>query len=95
MLLSPMTVTLTIPDELTAPMSARLGEPGQAALEALAARAYEQGALSLEQVRRLLNLPSRWEAQNLLSSRGVWPGTTVAGIEADLATLGRLFPVAG
>lgn len=42
-----MTVTLTITDEVAADLTAKFGNPGLAALDALAAEAYEQGTLSL------------------------------------------------
>ena len=76
-----------IPDDLSLELSAKFHNLGQAALEALAAEAYEQDVLSLEQVRRMLNLPSRWEAQTLLSQHGVWPGTSVEDFHADMDTL--------
>jgi hypothetical protein len=84
-----MTVTLNIPEELSGELTNKLGNLGRAALEALAAKAYEQDCLSLEQVRSLLDLESRWEAQSLLSRLGVWPGTTVEDLRCDLATLDR------
>lgn len=90
-----MILTLNIPDDLGNDLAAKLGEPSQAGLEALAGRAYEAGFFSLEQVRRLLSFPTRWEAQALLSKLGVWPGTTTADLESDLATLERMFPTAG
>ena len=82
-----MKVTLHIPDDLSLELSAKFDNLGQAALEALAAEAYEQDVLSLEQVRRMLNLPSRWEAQALLSQHGVWPGISVEDFQADMDTL--------
>jgi hypothetical protein len=78
-----MEITLQIPDELS---GARFGDPSRVALEALAAKAYEAGIFSVEQVRRMLDLPSRWEAQALLSRHGVWPGTTVEEILRDAET---------
>ena len=85
-----VTLTLTIPDDLSRDLSAGFANIERAALEALAAEAYEQDVLSLEQVRRLLDLPSRWEAQALLSKHGVWPGTTVEDFRSDMATLATL-----
>ncbi len=82
-----MEVTLTLPDELAAES---FGDPSRIALEALAARAYEAGIFSVEQVRRMLDLPSRWEAQDLLSRHGVWPGTTVEDVLADMRMLEEL-----
>jgi hypothetical protein len=73
----------------------QMGNPALVAVEALACRAYERGVFSLEQVRLLLGLESRWQAQAVLSANGVWPGTTVADFESDLATLDALHPPQG
>ena len=88
-----MTVTLTIPDEVSADLASKFSNPGQAALEALAARAYECGALSLAQIRTMLNLGSRWEAEEVLARHGVWPGTTSDDLSADITTLGGFLAV--
>ena len=79
-----MQITLEIPDELS---SAPFGDLSRIALEALAARAYEEGVLSEEQVRRMLGLPSCWDARKVLLRLGVWPGTTVEDVLADMAML--------
>jgi hypothetical protein len=85
-----MTVTLTIPEEVSRELTAGFSNPGRIALEALAAEAYEKDVLSLEQVRLLLGVESRWEAQEVLARHGVWPGATVADALADLAALENL-----
>ena len=59
-------------------------------MEALAAEAYEQDVLSLEQVRRLLGLESRWDVQAVLARHKVWPGSTVQDVQSDLATLEKI-----
>ncbi|MCF7676357.1 MAG: UPF0175 family protein [Akkermansiaceae bacterium] len=82
-----MKMVLEIPDEISAELARGLDNPARAALEALAATAYGRGVLSLEQVRRLLGLDSRWDAQEVLSAHGAWPGMTVNDLEADLETL--------
>lgn len=87
---SVVTVTMTIPDDLSYELRSSFPNVGRAALEALAASAYSHDVLSLAQVRRLLDLPSRWEAQSLLSKHGVWPGTTVDDVQSDLDTLEKL-----
>lgn len=87
-----MTVTLTIPDELSGELTAKLGHPALAALEALAAEAYEQNVFSLEQVRRLLALESRWQVQAVLSRHGVWPGLTAEDVLKDAATAANFTP---
>ncbi len=84
--LQSMTVTMTIPDELSSELNAGFQNLGRAALEALAAAAYDKDVLSLEQVRRLLGLASRWEAQDVLCGHGVWPGQTADEIMRDADT---------
>ncbi len=78
-----MQITLEIPDELS---SAPFGDPSRITMEALAAKAYEQGVLSEEQVRRMLGLESCWDAREVLSRHGVWPGTTVEDVLRDAET---------
>lgn len=78
-----MTLTVNIPDDLAAELRAGFQNLSQAALEALAAEAYTKELLSLEQVRRLLELGSRWEAQAVLSQHGAWPGHLAEEILAD------------
>jgi hypothetical protein len=73
-----MTLTMTIPDDLSSDLNAGFQNLGRTALEALAAEAYEKDVLSLEQIRRLLGLSTRWEAQDVLCSHGVWPGQCVS-----------------
>ncbi|MDZ4289718.1 MAG: UPF0175 family protein [Prosthecobacter sp.] len=81
-----MILTLNIPEDLSAEITAKLGHPGRAALEALAAEAYAKDVLSVEQVRRLLELGSRGEAQVVLSQHGVWPGLTADDVLNDAET---------
>jgi len=78
-----MILTVNIPDDLAAELGAGFQNLGRAALEALAAEAYAKDVLSLEQVRRMLELESRWDAQALLSRHGAWPGQAVEEVLAD------------
>jgi len=78
-----MTLTVNIPDDLAAELGAGFHNLGRAALEALAAEAYARDVLSLEQVRRLLELESRWEAQAVLSRLGAWPAQSAEDILED------------
>lgn len=80
-----MTLTVNIPDDLAAELGAGFQNLGRAALEALAA--YAKEVLSLEQVRRMLELESRWEAQAVLSKHGAWPGHSAEEILADAVLL--------
>jgi len=54
-----MTLTVNIPDDLAYALGEGYEDLGCAAQEALAAEAYSLDLLSLEQVRRLLDLESR------------------------------------
>lgn len=81
-----MTVTLDIPEDLSAELSAKLGNPGRVAIEALAAQAYAAACFSVEQVRRLLRLESKWDAIEVLSRHSVWPGVSADEIVADAST---------
>lgn len=87
-----MTVTINIPDSVSGALTAKLGNLGRVAMECLAAKAYSEGCLGLEGVRKMLDLPSRWEAEALLKQHGVWPGLTVDDLDHDLATLDRVRP---
>jgi hypothetical protein len=78
-----MTVTLDIPEDLSAALSARMGNLNRAAMEALAAQAYAAACFSVEQVRRLLGLESKWDAIEVLSRHSVWPGHSADEIVAD------------
>jgi hypothetical protein len=78
-----MTLTVNIPDDLAAELGSEFENLGHAALEALAAEAYAKDVLSLEQVRRLLELESRWEAQAALSRLGAWPSQSADEILED------------
>jgi hypothetical protein len=85
-----MKVTVEIPDALSADLGEGFADLGLAALEALAAEAYERDVLSLEQVRQMLGLSSRWEAQEVLSLHGVWPGTSLDEFKSDMATVAKV-----
>ena len=85
-----MKLVLEIPDEIQAELDRKLSDPARSALEALAAAAYWQGVLSLEQVRRLLGLESSWEAKEALSKLGAWPGMELEEFREDMAVLDSL-----
>jgi Uncharacterised protein family (UPF0175) len=78
-----MIVPLDIPEDLCAALSARMGNPNRVAMEALVAHAYAAACFSVEQVRRLLGLESKWEAIEVLSKHSVWPGQSACEIIAD------------
>ena len=83
----PMEVSLQIPDELAERIGGHVALLEKAALEAVAAKAYEEDLLSLEQVRALLELPSQWEAVAVLKRHQVWPGLSVDEVLDDMAVV--------
>jgi hypothetical protein len=78
-----MILNVNIPDELARDLGEGFEDLGRAALEALAAEAYARDVLSLEQVRKMLGLESRWEAQEVLRRHGVWHGHPAEEILED------------
>ena len=82
-----MTVTMEIPDDLADDLRAGFQNLDQAALEALAVDAYSKELLSLEQVRQMLKLESRWDVEAVLSRHGAWPGLSADEIFSDARTL--------
>jgi len=85
-----MRMVLEIPDEIAEELARKLENPARSALEALAAAAYGQNVLSLEQVRRLLGLESGWAAKAVLLKHGSWPGMTAEDFREDMAALETL-----
>ena len=79
-----MQLIMEIPDELGDELKKSFTDVGRAALEALAAEAYEQGVLTGRQIRHLLGLGSRRETQKLLSRHGVWTGISANDVLSDM-----------
>lgn len=65
---------------------------GRAALEALAIEGYRSARLSVGEVARILGLETSLEAQSWLSRRGVALNYSLEDLEADRATMAKLFP---
>lgn len=66
-----MPLSIDLPDDIQAVLEDRWGDLSQHLRENLALDGYQQGLLSLAQVRRMLGLSTRLEAQNFLGQRGV------------------------
>jgi hypothetical protein len=79
-----MRITVTIPDELVAPLLPAGQDPADVALEALAIAAYRQRRLTGYQLRSLLGIPSRYEFDGLLKKHRV-EKYTAEDFEHDLA----------
>lgn len=86
-----MQLTLNISPEQEKVLQQALGpENTVAATEALLIGAYTTGRLSIGEVRSLLGLATRLEAENWLATRGVFRNYTSADLEQDRATLKHL-----
>lgn len=80
-----MRVTLDLPDDITAALEDRWRNIPRRALEALAVEGYRTGALSENQVRRLLGFESRFDVHALLKEHRVPLRYTEEDVERDLA----------
>ncbi|HEV7239190.1 MAG TPA: UPF0175 family protein [Thermoanaerobaculia bacterium] len=80
-----MQVTLDLPDDISAALEGRWPDLPRQALEALAVEGYRTGALTENQVRRLLQLETRFEVHALLKEHAVPLHYTEADLEDDLA----------
>jgi len=63
-----MRLTLTVPDELLAAITRAGGDPGRAALEALALEAYRERRIDACQLRTVLGISSNAELGDFLRS---------------------------
>jgi predicted HTH domain antitoxin len=86
-----MTIRFELPQEVEQELRERLGDVDRAAKEALLIQSYREGRLSLGQVSMVLK-KGTIETQAWLSERGAPLNYSVADLEEDRRTLGRLFP---
>jgi predicted HTH domain antitoxin len=66
-----MPLSVDMPEDIQTALETKWGDLSQHVRETLAVEGYRQGLLSLSQVRRLLGLSTRWEAQEFIGRRGV------------------------
>jgi len=84
-----MEITVTLPDDLVAPLLPPGQEPARAVLEAIALEAYRHGHITGCQFRTLLGIPSRCELDSFLKEHQV-EKYTAEDFEHDLATIRHL-----
>jgi len=84
-----MQITVTVPDELAAPLLPPGQDPARAALEAIGLEAYRQRRITGYQLRTLLGIPSRYELDGFLKEHQVFD-YTIEDFEQDLATMREL-----
>jgi predicted HTH domain antitoxin len=66
-----MAIRVDMPVEIESVLRERWGDLSQHLKESMAIEGYQQRLLGLAQVRRLLGLATRWDAQLFLGERGV------------------------
>ena len=81
-----MQITVTLPDDLAAPLLPSGQDPARTALEAIGLEAYRQRRISAYQLRTLLGIPSRYELDGFLKEHEVYD-YTMEDFEKDLASM--------
>ena len=80
-----MKVTIQLPEDISAALEAQWDNIPRRSLEAIAIEGYRTGGLTEAQVRRLLELDTRFQVHALLKEHHVPLRYTEADVEADLA----------
>jgi hypothetical protein len=86
-----VTITLELPEDLAAHMHGSHGDLSKTALEALAVEEYRARRLTDLQFRRLLKV-SRFEADAVLKSHGVWLDDSLDDLVPPVAALPAAIP---
>ncbi|MDO8681584.1 MAG: UPF0175 family protein [Acidobacteriota bacterium] len=81
-----MQVTIQLPADILAALSEQWENVPRRSLEAVAVEGYRSGALTEAQVRRLLELDTRFQVHALLKEHRVPLQYTTADLEDDLAS---------
>jgi predicted HTH domain antitoxin len=79
-----MRVTIQLPDDISAALEEQWDDVTRRSLEAIAVEGYRTGALSESQVRRLLELDTRFQVHALLKEHQVPLQYTAEDLEDDL-----------
>jgi predicted HTH domain antitoxin len=79
-----MQVTIHLPADILAALAEQWDNVPRRALEAIAVEGYRSGALTETQVRRLLELDTRFEVHALLKEHQVPLHYAIADLEDDL-----------
>ena len=80
-----MKVTIQLPEDISAALEAQWDNIPRRSLEAIAIEGYRTGGLTEAQVRRLLELDTRFQVHALLKEHHVPLRYTEADVEDDLA----------
>lgn len=80
-----MQVTLDLPDDISNALEGQWPDLPRQALEAIAVEGYRTGALTENQVRRLLRLDSRFQVHAILKDHRIALRYTESDLQDDLA----------
>ena len=80
-----MRVTIQLPEDISAALEAQWDNVPRRSLEAIAIEGYRTGGLTEAQVRRLLELDTRFQVHALLKEHHVPLRYTEADVEGDLS----------
>lgn len=85
-----MKIAVELPEDIVKRLEGKWGDLSHAAREAIAIEGYRSGALSQNQVQRMLGLASRWEVDALLERTGVYLEYTAEDLDRELETSRKL-----
>ena len=88
-----MQVTVEIPDQFLHQLVPDGSDPSRTLFEHAVAAAYREHRLTMEQVRQLLGLGTRFEVDAFLQQHAIYD-YSVEDLESDMNVFGRLFPTA-
>ena len=83
------TISLDLPEDIARQLELKWKDLSRAALDSLATDAYRCDLISAEQLRRLLNLATRFEVEEFLKLHGVYD-YTLEDFERERETLRAL-----
>ena len=78
-----MDVAFSVPDRLAGRLQERFGDLSELALQAIVADGYREGALTLGEVREILDHSTRMQTEQFLKDRGILLEMTEEELEED------------
>jgi hypothetical protein len=85
-----MDVRIEVPDDIVHRMKTRWSDLRLGMLHALAIESYRAGVISEAEVQRMLNLPSRWDADAVLKEARAFIDYTDIDLQEDIDAIRRL-----
>ncbi|MGB0766378.1 MAG: UPF0175 family protein [Phycisphaeraceae bacterium] len=86
-----MTISFDLPPDVESELDSLFENIGQAAKEAFVIQGYRNRQFGISMVRRLLDLETRWDAEQWLSDHGVCSNYSADDLADDRQTLRNVF----